>query len=128
METMTRNRAKKRVLLGALGAGAGSLLCAPAANAQELPTLDNLLDGAIPDAGNITPNTPKPALPTAPVENIAHAIEGAVPSNLLRTNTGNMDAFEQPNVQVTPHAGTTPAPMAQNTVDKAMNNLSLIHI
>lgn len=122
METMTRNRAKKRVLLGALGAGAGSLLCAPAANAQELPTLDNLLDGAIPDAGNITPNTPKPALPTAPVENIAHAIEGAVPSNLLRTNTGNLDAFEQPNVQVTPHAGTTPAPMAQNTVDKAINN------
>ena len=122
METITRNRAKKRVLLGALGAGAGSLLCAPAANAQELPTLDNLLDGAIPDAGNITPNTPKPALPTAPVENIAHAIEGAVPSNLLRTNTGNMDAFEQPNVQVTPHADTTPAPMAQNTVDKAINN------
>ena len=122
METITRNRAKKRVLLGALGAGAGSLLCAPAANAQELPTLDNLLDGAIPDAGNITPNTPKPALPTAPVENIAHAIEGAVPSNLLRTNTGNMDAFEQPNVQVTPHAGTTPTPMAQNTVDKAINN------
>lgn len=122
METITRNRAKKRVLLGALGAGAGSLLCTPAANAQELPTLDNLLDGAIPDAGNITPNTPKPALPTAPVENIAHAIEGAVPSNLLRTNTGNLDAFEQPNVQFAPHVDTTPAPMAQNTVDKAINN------
>ena len=85
--TPRRNR-KRSLLFGALGAGAGSLILAPSAGAQTLPTIDDFVPDELSDiAGDLTGGQ-TPDLPTAPLENVAQAIEGAVPSNLLRTNIG----------------------------------------
>lgn len=139
--TPRRNR-KRSLLFGALGAGAGSLILAPSAGAQTLPTIDDFVPDELSDiAGDLTGGQ-TPDLPTAPLENVAQAIEGAVPSNLLRTNTAGADSvtenpttdyvadqFNQVNtvaadyVAQPPQAGA-PQPMSEEVVTHAVESFN----
>lgn len=141
---MVSTTTRRRVMLGALGAGAGTALLAPHANAQTIEgDLNALVQQGLGDAANAigmvnpgeTATAPAPIDPMKTLDTFTQQIAGVAPSNLLRTNTGGTaDAAEAPvttgPAQYTElHADTVIAPPApgvelpnDDTINQAIEN------